>query len=198
MPERDRLCPLQMGVAGEERVGFALGEPQDDVREVGDPLPRLGACVGDVEAERGRDLVVPRTPGVHLAADRAEQTLERRVDVLVPGDEVGPLLADGGQPGVDLPQLGVGEEPRVVQPMGVHERRLAVVREELGVVGAEELLHLGRERSLDACGPEGQTGAPFRARAAASSASSAAICTYPSAAACGNVSSAPYEASVLA
>jgi hypothetical protein len=64
-----------------------------------------------------------------------------------------------------------------VEPARVHERRLAVVREELGVVGTEELRHLGRERGLDACGPEGQTGAPFRARAAASSASSAAIWT---------------------
>ena len=78
-----------------------------------------------------------------------------------------------------------------MEPAGVHERRLAVVREKLGVVGTEELRDLGRERGLHSCGPEGQTGAPFRARAAASSASSAAICTNPSAAACGKVSSAP-------
>jgi hypothetical protein len=71
----------------------------------------------------------------------------------------------------------VGEEPGVVEPPRVDQRRLAVVREELRIVGAEELHHLGRERRLDPCRPEGQTGAPFRARAAASSASSAAIWT---------------------
>jgi hypothetical protein len=64
-----------------------------------------------------------------------------------------------------------------VEPSCVDERRLAVVRQQLAVVGAEELRHLGRERRLDPCGPEGQTGAPLRERAAASSASSAAIWT---------------------
>ena len=177
VPERDRLCPLQMGVAGEERLGLALRKPQDHVREAGDPGARLGAGVRDVEAESSSNLVVARAPRVDLAADGPEETLERRVDVLVAGDEGGALLADGGQTGLDLAQLRVGEEPGLVQAMGVHERRLAVVREELGVVRAEELLHLRRERRLDACGPEGQTGAPFRARAAASSASRAAIWT---------------------
>ncbi len=82
-----------------------------------------------------------------------------------------------------------------MQPAGVDEGRLAVVGQELGVVGAEEARDLGSEVGLDPRGPERQTAAPFRSRAAASSASSAAIWTKPSAAACGKVSPAPYEAS---
>jgi hypothetical protein len=166
-----------MGVAGEKGVSLALGEVQNCLRKPRDALARLGARVGDVEAEGSCDLVVARAPRVDLAPDGPQQALERRVDVLVARDERGALLADGGQPRLDLPELLVGEEPSVAEALRVDEGRLAVVREELGVVGAEELRHLGRQRRLNACGPEGQTGAPFRARAAASSASSAAIWT---------------------
>ena len=45
-------------------------------------------------------------------------------------------------------------------------RRLDVVGEELGVVGAQELLDLGRELGADAPRPERHAGASLRSRAA--------------------------------
>jgi hypothetical protein len=38
------------------------------------------------------------------------------------------------------------------------ERRVAVVGQELGIVGAEELPHFRRELRLDAAGPESHSG----------------------------------------
>ena len=80
------------------------------------------------------------------------------------------------------------------------ERRLAVVRQELGVVGAQELPDLGRERRRRRVRADQRVTPPLASalRAAASSVSSAAIWMKPSAASCGNVSPAPYDASVSA
>ena len=95
------------------------------------------------------------------------------------------------EPRLHLAHLRVGEQPGRVQPARVDERRLAVVREQLAVVGAQEAGDLGGQVGLDAGRPERHTAAPFRSRAAASSASSAAIWTKPSAASCGKISPAP-------
>ena len=81
--ERDRDRALEVRVARHRRVGLLLGAVEDRGRERAQRLVGLGARVGDVEPERGRDLVVARAAGVDLAADVAEQPLDRRVDVLV-------------------------------------------------------------------------------------------------------------------
>jgi hypothetical protein len=175
VPERDWLCPLQMGVARKERVGLSLGEVEHGLGEPRDAGASLGAGVRDVEAEGGRDLVVPRPPGVDLPPHGPEQALERGVDVLVPGQEPRPLLPDVPEPRLHLLQLGGVEQPRLPEPARVHQRRLAVVREQLGVVGPQELGDLRRKRALDTRRPQRHTAAPLRPRAAASSASSAAI-----------------------
>ena len=69
-----------------------------------------------------------------------------------------------------------------MQPPRVLERRRAVVREQLGVVAAQELPHLGSEPAADAAGPERHASAAlrFRSRAAASSTSIAASLMKPS------------------
>ena len=85
-----------------------------------------------------------------------------------------------------------------MQPPRVLERRRAVVREQLGVVAAQELPHLGGEPAADAAGPERHASASFRSRAAASSTSIAASLMKPSDASCGNASSTPYDASACA
>ena len=59
MAERDRLAPLEVRIAGEQRVGLGLGEGEDDEREGLDLGMRLRAGVEHVEAECRRDLVVP-------------------------------------------------------------------------------------------------------------------------------------------
>ena len=78
-----------------------------------------------------------------------------------------------------------------MQPPRVHGRCLAVVRQKLGVVGAQERAHRRVERAADTPAPEGHALIFARARAAASSTSSEEILMNPSAAACGNVSPVP-------
>ena len=96
-------------------------------------------------------------------------------------------------------ELGSGERAGNVLAVrvGVDPRALAVVREQLRIVRAEELPHLGGEAALDPSGPERQTRTP-RARTAASSPSSEANRMKPSAASCGKVSPVAYDASVSA
>ena len=69
----------------------------------------LGAGVDDVEPERRRDLVVARAARVDLAADVAEQPLDRRVHVLVGRDRSSTSIAASCS--VDLGELGVVEDP---------------------------------------------------------------------------------------
>ena len=87
-----------------------------------------------------------------------------------------------------LGKLAVGEQSGGVQPAGVHSGSSAVVREQVGVVGGEELCDLGRELFADAFGPERHVWTVARSRAASKSVSSAAMRMNPSAASCGNVS----------
>ena len=132
-----------------------------------------------------------------LPADVAEQPLDGGVDILVV--RLDPT-ADGdlGEPRLRLRELLVVEQAGSVQPPRVERRRLAVVRQQLGVVGLQEGRDRGVERPRDAASPEAHTSDVARCRAAASSTSSAAILMKPSAAACGNVSPVPYEASCSA
>jgi hypothetical protein len=189
----DRLGPLEVGVAGHRRLRLLLGELQHGLREALDRCYRLEAGLADVEPQRCRDLVVPRPAGVDLPADLAEAALDQRVDVLVAR-----LVLELREHSLRLLQLVGGEEPGGLEPARVHERRPAVVGKQLRVVGLEELPHLRRELLADASGPERHALTSFCCRAAASSVSSAAIAMKPSAAACGKVSPAPYEASVSA
>ena len=132
-----------------------------------------------------------------LPADVAEQTLDRRMDVLVL--RLDPAARrDLDEARLGLGQLVVVEQPRGVQAACVHGRCLAVVRQQLGVVGAQERGHGRVERTPDPARPERHTFVVARLRAAASSTSSDAILTKPSAAAWGNVSPAPYDASCSA
>ena len=87
---------------------------------------------------------------------------------------------------------------RGVEAPGVHGGRLAVVGQQLGVVRAQEGGDGRIERAPDPARPERHAVVFARLRAAASSTSSDAILTKPSAAAWGNVSPAPYDASCSA
>ena len=73
----------------------------------------------------------------------------------------------------------------------MHGRCLAVVRQELRVVAAQERRHDGIELAPDPPGPQAHASVLARARAAASSTSNEEILMNPSAAACGNVSPVP-------
>ncbi len=149
MAERHRLRALQVRVAGHHRLGLRLGEGEDDERERVDRFARLGARVEHVQAERSRDLVVPRPPGVDLAADVAEQPLDRGVHVLVRLEVAVRILRDLGEAGLRLVELLLGQQPGRGESSRVLGRRLAVVRQQLGVVDAQEAPHVGVERALD-------------------------------------------------
>ena len=191
------LGALEMRVAGHRRLRVGLGAVQQDSCERRDCRARLGTGVGDVEPERRGDLVVAGAAGVDLPADIAEQALDRRVHVFVAG--LDPAAGgDLGEPAHRLLELTVVEQAGGVQPAGVDRRRLAVVREQLRVVGPQKRRHGGIELAPDPPGPEGHASVFARLRAAASSISKEEILMNPSAAAWGNVSPVPYEASCSA
>ena len=133
-----------------------------------------------------------------LPPDLAEQPLDRAVDVLVLGTQGARVGGNLDQPRLGVGELSVVQQSRRVQPPRMDGGRLAVVGQELRVVGAEERAHGRVERAADAPAPERHASVFARARAAASSTSKEEILMNPSAAACGNVSPVPYEARVSA
>ncbi len=73
----------------------------------------------NVEAERGRDLVVPRPAGVDLPPDVTELPLDRRVHVLVVLRD----LLDRSEPLGDVGELRGVEDPGRVEALCMQERR---------------------------------------------------------------------------
>src|SRR5581483_8610713 len=128
------------------------GAVEHGVDEPAERLLGLAAGVPDVEAERRRHLVVARAAGVDLAADLAEQALDRRVDVLVGLLEV--AGGDRGEPPLDLRELRGREQSRGLEPPCVQAGPLEVVGKELGVARAQERPHLRSGGRADAAGPE--------------------------------------------
>jgi len=171
------------------RLGLFLCAVEDGDREAADRRHRFEAGVGDVEAQSGRHLVVARTAGVDLAADRAEQALDCRVDVLVVWLD-GALDGDPVERRLDVGELRVGEEPALVQAAGVNTCGETVVRKQLGIVGTQEVPDRLRHLALDASGPE-RHATRTSLRAATSCVSSAVIPMKPAAASCGKVSPMP-------
>ena len=132
-----------------------------------------------------------------LPADLAEQPFDRRMDVLVIGLDPTPR-SDLRESTLRLRELGIVQDPGRMQPARVDRRRLAVVRQQLCVVGTQERRHGRIELAPDPPCPQGHALVFARARAAASSTSKEEILMKPSAAACGNVSPVPYDASCSA
>ena len=128
MAERHGLRALQVRVPGHHRLRLRLGEGEDDERERVDRLARLRAGVEHVQPERRGDLVVARAAGVDLAADLAEQPLDRGVDVLVGLDVAGRVLRDLREARLGLVELLVRQQAGRSEPPRVLGGRLAVVR----------------------------------------------------------------------
>ena len=133
-----------------------------------------------------------------LAADLAEQPLDRGVDVLVGLEVRIRLLGDVREAGLDLVELRVGEDLCRRESASMLRGRLAVVGEKFGVVDAEKPPHVGVEGTLDPPLPGRHMPILARARAACNSVSSDEMRMKPSAASCGKVSPVPYEANSAA
>ena len=166
--ERHRLRALQMRVARHRRGGVLFGAREGRVREGDEHCVRFRARIRDVEAERCRDLVVPRAAGVDLPPDVTELALDRRVHVLV---VLGDLL-DRGEPLGHVGELRVIEDPGRMEAPRVQERRLQVVRKQLRVVCVQEVPHLGRELGADAARPHRHSSHPSFSSIARASATS--------------------------
>ena len=156
MPERDGLAALQVGVAGHHGVGLGLGERERDHRERLDLLARLGARREDVEAEGGRDLVVARAARVDLAADVAEHAARSRS-----GRPRRPRRTRSGLCAISASRRSAsvellrGEDPGGSEAAGVLGGGVAVVRQQLAVVGVEELPDGRVDAAAGAAAPEG-------------------------------------------
>ena len=99
MGGKDRLRPAEMGVAGDNQVGLALGKAEEGALERGeagiDPVDRPAA----IEAQIGGHLIVAAAGRVEPAAGVAQPRRQGRLDM-----EVDVLLRDrvGEGAGVDL------------------------------------------------------------------------------------------------
>ena len=98
MAEVDRLCALQVGVAGHRPVRVLAGAREQSAHQPADLLARKQRALARVEREVGHDLVVARARGVQPARDRSgdlgQAPLDRHVDVFVVGREGEPLLGE--------------------------------------------------------------------------------------------------------
>ena len=155
----DRLCPLEVRVAGHRGRRILLGTVEDDVDEIPERGRGLVASVHDVEPERGGDLVVARAPRMDLPAHLAEPPLDRRVGVLVGRVR----RVDRRETVHYLREFVVRQETGRAKALGVDPRRLDVVRKELCVVRPQELPHLRREAVGHAAVPESHSGQPSAA-----------------------------------
>ncbi len=79
-----------------------------------------------------------------LAADVAEQALDRGVDVLVGLVELVDRVASASRTSASSASSRM---PGRLEPLGVDQRPLEVVRQQLVVLRAQELPHLRRERA---------------------------------------------------
>ena len=160
MSDGDRDRALQVRVRRHRRVGILVRAREHDVDEGTQRCDRLVARVLHVQPVGGHDLVVARAAGMDLPAERAEQPLDRAMDVLVVRLEV--VGADLREPCLHLGQLGVVEEAGGMQPPCVEPGALAVVRKQLRVFRLDVRPDLGRERRVDASRPERHSDHPSR------------------------------------
>ncbi|MCY1396652.1 hypothetical protein D9M71_116310 [compost metagenome] len=125
--EGDRLGGLQVGEAGHDGVGFALGLLQQALLQAGDFAEDQVDLVAQPQADVGGDLVVARTAGVQLLAGDANAVGQARFDVHVHVFQVNaPVEAAGLDLALDLLQavddgvaLGVAEHADLCQHGGM-------------------------------------------------------------------------------
>jgi hypothetical protein len=103
--EGHRLGDLEMGEAGHDAVGFALGEIEQAGGEAVDQADQFVDGVAHVQAHVGGDLIVAAAAGVQALAGVADALGEPRLDVHVHVfQRLTPLEAAGGDVGGDVVQ----------------------------------------------------------------------------------------------
>ena len=126
-----------------------------------------------------------------LTADVPQETLDRGMDVLVRLEVALGVLGYLGESRLGLVEFLIVQKPGGGETTRVLGGRLAVVRQELRVVHAQEAPYVRVERGLDPALPCRHTSIFARSRAACNSVSSEEIRMKPSAASCGKVSPVP-------
>jgi len=139
--EGDGLGHLQMGEAGQDGLGLALGQIQDHALQAPDPGPDPIDLGAQVEPHVRGNLVVARASGVQLLARVADVCRERGLYVhvhILQGD--GPVeapgldaLAHALEAGNDRIPLLAGQDALTGQHGGVGDGALDVVRIEPAV-----------------------------------------------------------------
>ena len=162
--EGHRLCRLQMGEAGHDRGGLALGESDQrrlQPRELGVDAVDLGA---QPQPDVGGDLVVARAPRVQFLAGDTYALRKACLDVHVhvlerhaPGEAIAlDFLAYLREASANRAELLVGEHPGADQHLGMRQRSADVVQRKALVEGHRggEALDEGVGALAEAASPE--------------------------------------------
>ena len=163
MAEGNRLGHLQMGEAGHEGVGLALGQIQQAAAQAVQLAHQRVDGLTQIEPDVRRDLIVAGTPGVQFLAGLADARHQPRLDVHVhifqrhrPFETPGlDFRANGVQPGDDLLTLRRAQH--------AHPRQHARMGDGAGDVLAVQALieaHRGGEGFHEGIGALGKTPAP--------------------------------------
>ena len=190
MADTDGLSPLRGACSRGRRLRVLLGPLDQDPRQPFDPLDRLTTRVGDVERSAAATWSFRERPACSFRPASPRLCSIKVWTSLEPG-----LVLEAPEHAFGLGELVGVQEVGRVEPASVDERRLAVVRQQVGVVRREGSSQLRAPARPDAPRPErhvvtGLARAEPRARSRAG-----ARRMKPSAASCGNVSPVPYDAS---
>ena len=142
MAEGHRLRDLQVGEARHHGRGVRFGEIDQRAAQAHEELRDLVDLGAEPEPDVGRDLIVPRARGVQpftgVAHESGEPPLDVEVHVLrldrpleAPGAD---LVANRGEPPLDLGQVASAEDAAAAEHPSVGERALDV---ELGEASIE-------------------------------------------------------------
>ncbi len=163
VPDRDRLGPLQMRVAGHHPIGVGLGLDGERVDDARDQTHRLRRDSPAVKAQIECNLVIARTASVKRGAGRrqlGQAPLDGSVDVLVSGLKLElariELFLDAVQAALDGRQLRRGKKTGRSQSSRVGNAACDVVAIELEVRldRARKALEHGMHTPAEARAPE--------------------------------------------
>ena len=138
MREKDRLCALEMRVAGDDHFQLSFAELHERALQLTQAGDNRIALIAQIKPDIGRHLIVSRTRRVQLRTSGSDAARQLRLDVHVDVFELDfelklprlDLRAYFAEPGDDLRALLSGKKPRPLERGAMGDGALDVVTPE--------------------------------------------------------------------